>query len=1477
MTRERKPGASARAGHDDPTGTRAGKRTLSQRLPAGGAVGATSPVQAAFAPGSAGAPPTRTGAGQEPHDDPFGLHLLGADDGGAPPGGGHGASAAPPAAGDVVQRSASAAPVAPAPRGVTRALDQARADNRDGDAIAYLDHNRGAILGALRRQIAGQAWPPGHPRLRWIAPPARVAATLVDRLVAIAHEAEGPVWWARHASAFFYPVDPWRVIDANRRLTHGAPGLFQDARPLARGPLRYDEIVGEALAVELVPRLRASLARMGPRLVALADDVRPSPPSEDQLVTSAPLDRLWARVLTDPAQVQHLPPTGAAGEAATPDGAGTFRMGLRPVAYEWMGRHDRRLWNVVRVTTPADPTAEEVAATIFGDAPSGRPLSEYAHGLVAAPPLFVLPRTWAATLPEAAAWATPEHASHQHQPLDHVLTSAAFDQAALAQGADEAAHPLARSGRAGRADTSRLAAQLRRGADQLEFVGERLATWDGLAPQVEAARSWIWRRLGALAAETPAEIARWAPVVEAQQRLLTDATGGIVEVLDAFRGAGLSPDAPAARPFRRTLAAYVAALGASHLADLGRERLAAARQARQEIAFGLLDDALDDAGAAVGDLREAEGGAFGPDSQAGALSRQRRHLQRTKLRLRTEALTGEAPDADALEGVSLGAAELTVRSRARELALKAAHLSAALRSTRDQSVLAAVAAAFDSRFETLPASLHALASDCESLALGLDGRHDEVGAIVPADPDEQATVRKRAQRQRRDGLARAQVELARIPARHGLDRLDREALDAMRTNQIAALSIDVILLILASIATAGAAAYVGGAARAAAIARLGLGARSATAIGTAANVTVDAALTAVIQTGVVGEELGAGFAENVLANAGVRAALARLAPLMGDLDDDAARLWQAGAGGKGAVVLARGTTIGAELVTAAGVSYVVHRLVRGKEPPADDQITAWFIQGASMAIGRAVATRTTQLHARLDRAGARDVWQLDHPRMLAQVKAQEALARRVETSGEADDAMRLLIENRRLLDDEAAMLRALAADPARRAALGMSHEEHARFTRENAAAAADTRRQGMELRPFRLAGVEEVVPGALWSGSSEQIATAIHQARAVGLAVRVVDVGNRSKRWRLQLGDGDRVLEIQEQTPPAVAGKAVRRPRAAGVSREARALLHAQAARELATIPVSVAETEHSSRGYLVTPADGRRMSELLADLDGAETIEFRGGILLRLDGKEWYFEFRDHAHETAAPRAGGADVASGLPDANVGTIEVYGYLGVRRIHGRPEAEWTAKERAEVAEAALDDPLIMAGHVAISFDGGRTLYGFTPKPDPSLDVGTVVAMLRAGTVFPGRVRIDSDHYHLAAQKAREGWDTHVARAVVAFDPSEQRAIRDRVLGERAATAHGQHPHGYAFPPRRPADGGDYVPYRGARATNGQDYAAECIGNCAVWPRMVGVPVPEHSGRMQDYMPELRKWENADAPIGGHRYTLDTEGTHDDGR
>jgi hypothetical protein len=1346
--------------------------------------------------------------------------------------------------------------------------EQEQRDDWDVTAPSYFDRNLRHILLLVRQQVAREAWPLEHPRVRWLAEPDAIAAALVERLVELGGSEIGR---GERLRVFWHPVDLWTVIDSNRQLTRGTPGEYAKGKPTAKGPMRRDAVTDAAVELELVAALRTSFARMLPRFIAAADDNRPEPVEAGQLVTSAPIDRLWARVLADPTLVHHTAPTGAAKEGPTPSGAGVFRGGLRPVEYEWMGSRDLRMWNVLRVLSPPDATAEEIAAQLYQYPGVTAVQSHNAYAIVNAAPFFVLPRTWAKDFPEAVKWASAEHSSQRNEPIDAVLQSGAVDEAALAQGADEAAHPLAGKHRAGRADTARLTQLLWRGSDQLGFVATAVAPWR-LDAQIAAERAWVQRRAMSLVQESPDQIAKWAPVIEAQQRTLTAASAGIMEVADAAKTSGITRDHPKAGPFRRALAAYAAAAATSHLADLARDRLATAAAEREALALTFLDSTIADATAATESLREAEGGAFDPSSDAGLLTRERKEIQRGKLRQRAGALDGQPMDPQALDDLTIKAGIVAVHARAKELAMKARALSSMLEGTANSGVISAIAAAFDSSFDTLPGKLDLLAFACQAVERNLDnaGFAEDLGYRPTQDREAQAAHDGHIRELRRAALAQAQADLAAIPAKYGFDRLQREALDAISTNQIASLAINVIILIAASVATSGLAAYSGGAARGFAIVRMGMSAERAAMVGGAVDVGVDAVLTAGVQTALTGDDLGKGTAENILANVGVRAALARFAPLMSALDDEAAALWESGGiAAKGGVVMAKGAVVGAELITAAGVSYVAQRLVRGQQPPSDDQTAAWFIQGASMAIGRMVATRTTGLQQRLDRAGARDAQ--GHARLMKRVEAQRLLAERVTDSGDADAAMRILVENRALLDEEARLLRDLEADPAKAAALGLTPQDRFTFARENAAARADLAKQGMDTLPLRLAGVDEVIPGALWKGSSEQIATAIHQARAVGLAVHVDQVGNRHKLWHVRIGDGDRVLKIEEHTPATVAGKAVRRPRAAGVPPEARAILRAKAAAELKKIVPSEAATKHASRGLLVTPAEGRRMAALLADVEDAQTIEYKNGLLVRIpdgdDGggqlREWYFEFREDAHTqaTAATRAHAAGDEHGLPAPNVATVEIYAYLGAKEIRGRKIADMSPEEKAAIIAEANDvSPLLLAGHVALSFDGGKTLYGFTPHT-PGMDASKVVRMLREGNVFPGRVGVDNEHYAAAYKMAAEqGWKIDVDHVAVTFDPAELPTLMQRVFGELAANERGEHPHAYWFPPKGATTPPD------STAENGQHYGGDCIANCATWPGFVGMPLPERSGRMLDYMAKLKEWAAADEPIAGRDHT-----------
>jgi hypothetical protein len=944
---------------------------------------------------------------------------------------------------------------------------------------------------------------------------------------------------------FWHPVDLWAVIDRNRALTSGTPGTYRDGVPVARGPLRRDSGLHEAIALEVLAPLRDSLARMVPRWIVVADDNHGAPVQVSQLVTSAPVDRLWARVLADPKLLRHTPPSGSAADtrSETPEGTGVFRGGLRTMQLQWMGEQDRRLWHVVRVTSPADPTTEEVAATLYSYLGLSEAQSHHAYAIVNAAPLFVLPKTWARDFPEAVQWATPEHASNRNESIeqpneavDVLLSSPASDDAALAQGSHQAAMPIVGAGHAAK-DRERLAALLWKGHRQLTYLREQLEPW-GLAAPVDAERMWLVQRADALLKERPAKIAQWAPVIEGQQLLVFEAAGKIMEVLESAKAAGLAPSKPSAAPVVRVLTGYTRAVAVSHLLDLARDRMAAAEAERGRQALSFVEDELSTATAATEALREREGQDFNINSDAAELIRRRKSLQKQKLSQRAHQLAGQPADPEVLEDLAISAGMVTVKARTRGLALQARQLAAMLAGA-ETGVLNAMAAAFDSRFETLPAQLEGFGAACASLERRLRQAGFVAEVLRPSETVEDRAADRRAERERsRQGLEQAKLDLAALPKAYDLHALNREALDTIHDHALIAAALQLAALIAASMVTSGAAAWLGGVVRGARLAGLavnsaeaGAAARGARVAAAGVELASDAIMSSAARSAITGESFGKVGLENLLANAGVRAALQQLAPMISGFDDAAMGLWKTGGPiGKSTVALAKGTVVTGQLLIGAGVSYAVHRVLThqasGAPPASAAELSDWVLEGTAMVVGHLISTRARSLQQRLSHLGTSRAY------LAERAAQQQRRAAALEASGDHREAMQLMIEHRGLLADEARGLRELVA-PGGDGALAAAHlsaADHRLLTRANADDLAVTSGRAMEELPFRFAGMEELVPGALWSGTHDQITTALEQSRAAGLDVHLLTEGNAQVRWRLALGKG-RVLEIQERLP----------------------------------------------------------------------------------------------------------------------------------------------------------------------------------------------------------------------------------------------------------------------------------------------------------------------------------------------------------
>ncbi len=1288
----------------------------------------------------------------------------------------------------------------------------------------------------------------------------------------------------------FYPMDLHALVDRYRDLRPSPPGHE------AQGPLgtsAWQTSIGDSIAAEARPRLQEAIHRMGQRYVAAADALHASGTRAEQAIKEklaaesailphTPLDYIVLLAMRDPNAVTYTPPNAKAPrEFANNE--------LRPLSIKCMGEQDDTLWNVIRVDT-AGATVEQVAAVLFNRGDDATAHSYNADLIVDAAPFYILPKEWAATLQRIGgqlgpAAYEPKDEKKQRE-LDHYNPEAArraaaqagpdprtvlaestlADDIALAQNdlvtqRQAAEKPADKKARAGKDDANETMLSVDaeklivRGRGQLAYLREVMTPWS-LGKSLTTADEFLMR-MQEKTRRSDVLNASWSSLLARHGHLLSEvseSTASFIREVGKPAIAGGDPETPVGQ----VLAKYARAAGAAHQVGSGPALLADAEQARQGVLLATIELAVQSSGYAVSQERASEDHARDVNIHALKLDDSQKSIRMSAAQMRNALAQGKGIDARAAEELILEAEENRLVASLSTLQVQLAEF----KSEADKGTIGIIPG-FVQSTELLNMRLDApfLIAELEKIHGYLMSGHgiiygprDPKDAADPSLPDVPTRKLQNLQKYVRGTHDQLEALKQNQHIEQFLQRADKVLADQRWRVMIGTAA----AMIGVGLVTGGVASFVGGAVRGAMLLDLGADAaglvrtvRMARAFGTAAELATDATLSGVAQHALTGGDTAIG--ENIISNALTRFALSPLGRLtsgLGEVDKKALDAWQR-VGNAGQFVLGKGIQLSAEMLTGTAIGYAVHRIAAWKrgEQPSDEMVDSWLLQGASFAVGRFLNGQLHHRMAQLEKFGQRVGRLPQRMRVLADRAA------RLERTGTPDEALDLLIEHRSIVDEEIATIARLEHD-------GTLRPNEAKALRSDAYADSQViKGQGFTTIQAHAVGLEPVVAAAgRWAGDSEQIANMIFKGRALGLDIHIVEVGNQTKKWRVKYGD--ELLEIDERAPkPVVGGDRAggRGGRQVSVHEDVRAILHAKAAHELAQIHVTVAQTENASRGYLVTREDGRRMVELFADMEGVQTIEYKNGVIVRAEGSEWYFEFRDDAHVRTNAQASGmqrandarnpnvaavADAKYGLPDPNVATVEIYGYSGLRSINGRKlSKEEIAAMQTEINE---EDPLLLAGHVAISFDGGKTVYGFTPKPDPSIPVEDVVEMLRNGKIFPGQVLPDNIHYERAAKKlAEHGWDTHLTRVVVTFDPNEAPVIAARTDGEMAANQRGEHPHGYGFPKK------------------GQS-PAECDANCATWLRFVGVPIPESTGRMSEYMPALKEWAAADAPIAGGR-------------
>jgi len=130
--------------------------------------------------------------------------------------------------------------------------------------------------------------------------------------------------------------------------------------------------------------------------------------------------------------------------------------------------------------------------------------------------------------------------------------------------------------------------------------------------------------------------------------------------------------------------------------------------------------------------------------------------------------------------------------------------------------------------------------------------------------------------------------------------------------------------------------------------------------------------------------------------------------------------------------------------------------------------------------------------------------------------------------------------------------------------------------------------------------------------------------------------------------------------------------------------------------------------------------------------------------------------------------------------------------------------------------LVYTGHVGVSFEALKPIYGFNPGTgdDP---VHVVMAKLKAQKAYPGKVTDDTKAFDEAAKHELESARIEYVCSEEAYN--KIKAVFDK---EKASTK-----LYYSFP----AGAGD------------------C--NCATWPANIGVPLPSANGNMVHYMEAMK--------------------------
>jgi hypothetical protein len=522
----------------------------------------------------------------------------------------------------VVQQGQASGTTAPVQR------DASDKDDEEVSAATYFATFAVRIGNEVARFVSEQPLETGTPYLSF-PPPYSVGGTLIG---------PGGQALADKLAAYLAPASVDQLVDKGRKkgqVTVTDEHAIWTEEKSNEGPLRWFADVAVELGQALTKKMHDSLRRIVPRYIDAAvavaleaeqkeqrSKIAPPRPTSADIIASHPIDHATIAGLCARAQFNYQ-----GYRTAHPDARGA-RGVLRRIRFCWEPPRKGTFW--IRVTSPADPSVEEVAHALFGSSTKSGEIA------VAAAPLFGF--TGANKLLPHHQWALEAMGANVDElgdPLLEAQEGPLADQIAKNQAAGLPTTVLTKG------DALRLIDENSAVVSKIAGFGARFGM--GKNPTVRAPTALLDRlkkRRQAIAGGDDAHARSWGPQIEAQQGILVGVSTGFgllvghldemtKKVTDAtIKLGGFSLPPYVRDAMNRVAMRYADAMLASDTPGNGQLQLDLANEAARELPIVYLEGALAGVQRALDDARKSKRPSSGHDHGVAEMSAREESLRR---------------------------------------------------------------------------------------------------------------------------------------------------------------------------------------------------------------------------------------------------------------------------------------------------------------------------------------------------------------------------------------------------------------------------------------------------------------------------------------------------------------------------------------------------------------------------------------------------------------------------------------------------------------------------------------------------------------------------------------------------------------------------------------------------------------------------------------------------------------------------------